>query len=59
MEDLPHKFSIENSSLSLEIIENNTREITAGAYLISIIEIVNSVSWKLGPVFYLLSTIMF
>ena len=43
MEDLPHKFWVENSSINVKFLENKTREITAGAYLISISGIVNGV----------------
>ena len=43
MEGLPQVFLIENSSISLEFLENKTEEITAGTYLISITEIVYSV----------------
>ena len=41
VEDLPHKFMIENYLINVELLENKTGEITAGAYLLSITEIVN------------------
>ena len=41
MEDLPQKFFIENSSINVEFLNNKTGEITAGAYLVSITEIVS------------------
>ena len=37
MEDLPQEFLEENYSINVEFLENKTREITAGAYLISIL----------------------
>ena len=40
MEDLPHEFFIENSSINVEFPNIRTGEITAGAYLVSITEIV-------------------
>ena len=43
IEDLPQEFLIENSLINVQFLENNTGEITAGAYLPSIAEIVNSV----------------
>ena len=43
MEDLQQKFLLESFSVNMEFQENNTGEITAVAYLISISEIVNSV----------------
>ena len=43
MEDLPQEFLIENSSVNVEFLVNKTGEITAGAYLLSIKETVNSV----------------
>ena len=43
MEDLPHEFLVENSSINVEYLENKTGEITAGVYLISLSEIVNRV----------------
>ena len=42
---LPKEFLIENSSINLEFLEDKTWEITAGAYLISISEIVNR-NWR-------------
>ena len=41
MEDLPQTFFIENSSINVEFLNNKTGEITAGAYLVSITEIVS------------------
>ena len=41
MEYLPQEFLVENSSINVEFLENKTREITAGAYLITISEILN------------------
>ena len=49
IEVLPHEFLIENTSVNVEFLENNTREITAGTYLLSTVEIVNSVK-QLGLV---------
>ena len=43
MEDLPQEFSVENCSINVEFLENKTGEITAGAYLLSVVEIRNSV----------------
>ena len=43
MEDLQHKFLVENFSINVEFWENNTGENTAGAYLITVWEIVNVV----------------
>ena len=43
MEDLPEEFSVENCSINVEFLENKTGEITAGAYLLSVVEIRNSV----------------
>ena len=40
MEDLPHEFFIEKFSINVEFLNNRTVEITAEAYLASIIEIV-------------------
>ena len=42
MEDLPQEFLLENYSMNIEFLENKTGEITAGTYLLSIAEIVNS-----------------
>ena len=42
VEDLAQKFMIENCLINVELLENKTGEITAGAYLLSITEIVNS-----------------
>ena len=42
VEDLPQEFQLENYSMNVEFLENKTGEITAGAYLLSITEIVNS-----------------
>ena len=39
MEDLSNEFFIENSSINIEILNNITRKITAGAYPICITEI--------------------
>ena len=41
MEDLPQEIFIESSSINVEFFNNRTREITAGAYLVSNTEIVN------------------
>ena len=43
MEDLPQEFFVEITSINMEFLENKTGEITAGAYLISISEILNGV----------------
>ena len=42
VEDLPQELMIENCLINVELLENKTGEITAGAYLLSIAEIVNS-----------------
>ena len=42
VEDLPQEFLLENYSMNVEFLENKTGEITAGAYLLSIAEIVNT-----------------
>ena len=42
MEDLPQEFLLENYSMNVEFLENKTGEITIGAYLLSISEIVNN-----------------
>ena len=42
VEDLPQEFLLENYSMNVEFLENKTGEITAGAYLLSIAEIVNA-----------------
>ena len=47
MEDLPQEFSFKNCSINVEFLENKTGEITVGAYLLSIVEIRNSV-WQTG-----------
>ena len=47
MGDLPQEFLIENSSLNVGFLENKTGEITAGACLLFIVEIVNKVP-KIG-----------
>ena len=47
VEDLPKEFMIENYLVNVELLENKTGEITAGAYLLSIAEIVNS-AWQIG-----------
>ena len=39
MEDLSNEFFIENSSINMEILNNITRKITAGAYPVCITEI--------------------
>ena len=57
MEDLPLEFLAENSSINMEFPENETEEITTGAYLISSSEIVNGVQ-QIGAGFYLLSAII-
>ena len=41
MEDLPQEFFIENLSINVEFLNTRIGEITAGAYLVSITEIVN------------------
>ena len=41
MEDLLQEFYIENSAINVEFLNNKTGEITAGAYLVSITEIVS------------------
>ena len=43
MEGLPQEFSIKNCSINVEFLENKTGEITAGAYLLSTVEIRNSI----------------
>ena len=43
MDKLPQKLLVGNSFINVEFLENKTGEITAGACLISILEIVNSV----------------
>ena len=43
VEDLPQEFLIKNSLINVEFLENKTGEGTAGAYLLSIAGIVNSV----------------
>ena len=43
MDGIPQKFLVENCSVNVEYLEIRTREITAGAYLIPISEIVNGV----------------
>ena len=43
IKDLPREFLIDNSSMIVEFPENKTEEITAGAYLLSTAEILNSV----------------
>ena len=57
MKDLPLEFLAENSSINMEFPENETEEITTGAYLISSSEIVNGVQ-QIGAGFYLLSAII-
>ena len=42
VEDLPQELIIENFLINIKLLENKTGEITAGAYLLSITEIVNS-----------------
>ena len=37
VEDLPQEFLLENYSMNVEFVENKTGEITAGAYLLSIV----------------------
>ena len=41
VEDLPQEFLLKNYSMNVKFLENKTGEITAGAYLFSIAEIVN------------------
>ena len=41
MEDLPQEFYTENSAIKVKFLNNRTGEITAGAYLVSITEIVS------------------
>ena len=43
IEDLPQEFLIENSLINVQFLKNKTGEITDGAYLLPISEIVNSV----------------
>ena len=43
MENLPQEFLVVNSSINSEFLEKKTREIIAGAYLVSLSEIVNDV----------------
>ena len=43
MKNLPQEFSIENYSINVEFLENKIGKITAGTYVLSIIEIRNSV----------------
>ena len=43
VEDLAQEFLVENSSANVKLLQNKIGEVTAGAYLISISEIVNSV----------------
>ena len=47
IENLSQEFLIENSSVNVELLKNMTGEIAAGAYLLSIVEIVNSLQ-KIG-----------
>ena len=42
MEDLLQEFLIENCSINVEFLENKTGEVTAGLYLLSIVEIKDS-----------------
>ena len=42
VEDLSQEFLLENYSMNVEFLENKTGEITIGAYLLSIAEIVNN-----------------
>ena len=58
MEDLPQEFLLEVFAVNVQFLEIKTGEITAGAYLLSIVEIVNSVQ-QIGMVPYLLLTITF
>ena len=37
VKDLPQEFLLENYSMNVEFVENKTGEITAGAYLLSIV----------------------
>ena len=41
MEDLSQEFFIENLSINVEFVNNKTEQITAGSYLVSVIEIVS------------------
>ena len=43
MENLPQEFLLEGFAVNVQFLETKTGEITTGAYLLSIIEIVNSV----------------
>ena len=43
MEDLPHRFLVENSSINVEFLESKAGKSTAWTCLISISEIVNGV----------------
>ena len=58
MEDLAQEFLIENSFVNLGFLENKTGGITAGAYLLSITEIVIVFS-KLRLALYLVLIITF
>ena len=58
MEDLPQEFFLEDLAVNVQFLEIKMGEIKAGAYLLSIVEIVSSVQqWELVP--YLLLTIIF
>ena len=53
MEDLPQEFSIKSCSINIKLLKNNTGEITAGTYLLSIVEIRNSVRQNdAGPLLF-------
>ena len=43
MENLPQEFLMENSSINEQFLEHKTVEITAGAYLITISDILNGI----------------
>ena len=47
MKDLSQEFSIENCSINVKFLQNKIGKTTVGAYLLSIIEIRNSV-WQIG-----------
>ena len=55
MEDLPQESLVQNSSINVEFLENKTREITAGVYLISVSESVNGVQQIGGGAIFIVS----
>ena len=48
MEDLPKEFLLEGLVVKVQFLAINTREITAGSYLLSIVEVVISVQQQIG-----------